>query len=158
GDAMTSEQLLDVLEAVASGTMTVGAALERLRALPFEQLEFATVDHHRAVRCGHPEVIFCPGKRVDQLVEIARRLAADGGRVLATRASRDQIDALRREFPQAVANEMARAVMINAPAEWAVGQPAVAVVSAGTSDGPVAEEASITLRSMEVPVVRITDV
>ena len=155
---MTSEQLLDLLEEVASGTIGVGAALERLRALPFEQLEFATVDHHRAVRCGHPEVIFCPGKRVDQMIDIARRLAADGGRVLATRASREQIDALRREFPQALCNDMARAVLINGPTEWAVGQPAVAVVSAGTSDGPIAEEASITLHSMEVPVVRMTDV
>jgi len=127
--------------------------------MPFEQLPFATVDHHRALRCGHPEVVFCPGKTVEQVVEIARRLAQNEGRVLATRASAQQIEALRGAFPAASINEAARTVLINPPPEDAEANgAAVAVVCAGTADLPVAEEAMMTLRSMGVPTRRICDV
>lgn len=156
---MNVDQLKQLLSSVAGGQTSIEQALQRLRAMPFEQLPFATVDHHRALRCGHPEVIFCPGKTVEQVVEIARRLAHDGGRVLATRAAPEQIEALRKEFAGAVVSECARAVLINPAAEENDGNGAfVAVVCAGTADLPVAEEAMMTLRSMRVPTQRICDV
>src|SRR3954468_23581210 len=100
------DQLRALLEAVAGGRTTVHGAVERLRAMPFEELGFATVDHHRQVRCGHPEVIFCQGKTVGQVVEIAKKLAARGASVLATRASVEQQGALREAFAGAIINEM----------------------------------------------------
>ena len=134
--------------------------MERLRRLPFEQLPFATVDHHRSLRCGHPEVIYCPGKTASQTVDIARRLAENNACVLATRASAEQIVAMRTAFENVEVNEAGRAVLVNPPAvvEPQPGQVCVALVSAGTADGPVAEEAAMTLRSMRVPVKRLTDV
>ena len=134
--------------------------MARLRRLPFEQLPFATVDHHRALRCGHPEVIFCPGKTVEQTVEIARRLAGGSGCVLATRASGEQITALRAAFREGAVIDAGCAVLIHPPdkVEAREGQTHVALVSAGTADGPVADEAAMTLRSMRVPVRRLTDV
>lgn len=158
---MTTEQIRQLLQAVASGERTIEQAIADLRAMPFEQLPFATVDHHRALRCGHPEVIFCPGKTADQVVQIAARLGAGGGRVLATRASAAQVAGLRAAFPGAIIGESAGAVLINPgddPGEPSADSPAVGVVCAGTSDLPVAEEALLTLRSMLVPTRRVFDV
>jgi hypothetical protein len=156
------DDLKALLAAVAGGQTPVDAAMERLRALPFEDLGFATVDHHRQLRCGHPEVIFCQGKTVGHVVGIAQRLAAKGASVLATRTSAEQRAALGEHFPQAVINELGRAVLVNPKPETRIpnegeGRP-VTVVCAGTSDLPVAEEAALTLRSMGVPAVRINDV
>jgi pyridinium-3,5-biscarboxylic acid mononucleotide synthase len=156
-----SDRLRELLTAVSAGDTTVDEALARLKRLPFERLPFATVDHHRALRCGHPEVIYCAGKPTAQVVEIARRLAADGGCVLATRASAEQTAALRQAFgPAASVNEIGRCILVNPPAnpEAREGEPHVALLSAGTSDAPVAEEAATTLRSMRAPVKRLTDV
>lgn len=158
---MDANQLREILSAVQGGTASVDDAVERLRRLPFEQLPFATLDHHRAIRCGHPEVIFCPGKSVQQVLGIAQRLAATGARVLATRASDDQLSAVGAQFPNAVINRQARAVLLNepqAPEEPKDDELAVAVISAGTADIPVAEEALFTLRAMQIPAIRIFDV
>ncbi len=157
---MNTDQLRQLLGAIAGGQTSVDEAINRLRSMPFEQLPFATIDHHRALRCGHPEVIFCPGKTVEQVVEIARRLSGHGGRVLATRASQEQMEAVRQAFAGCLVNEAGRAMLVN-PGEEAArkeGGAVVAVVSAGTSDMPVAEEAMMTLRSMGVPSIRISDV
>jgi NCAIR mutase (PurE)-related protein len=158
---MNVDDLKALLAAVAGGRTPVEAAMERLRALPFEDLGYATVDHHRQLRCGHPEVIFCQGKTVEQVVGIAERLAAKGASVLATRTSSEQRGALREKFPGAVVNELGRAVLIGEEKDekrkTEEGRP-VTVICAGTSDLPVAEEAALTLRSMGVPVVRINDV
>jgi len=155
---VNAEQVKTLLEAVAGGSVSPGEAIQRLRRMPFEQLPFATIDHHRSIRCGHPEVIFCPGKTAAQVVEIARRLAGEGNRVLATRASAEQIAALRAAFPAATVNEPGRAVLIgDAPAAGADG-PRVAVVCAGTADLPVAEEAAMVLAATGTPHVRISDV
>lgn len=157
---MNIDHLKELLAGVAGGSTSIEQAMSRLRSLPFEQLPFATVDHHRALRCGHPEVIFCPGKAVDHTVEIARRLAADHGRVLATRASAEQIAALRTAFPEALVAERARVVLINPPPEPQPkeGEPFITLCCAGTADLPVAEEAQMTLRSMNVPIHRLCDV
>jgi pyridinium-3,5-biscarboxylic acid mononucleotide synthase len=155
---VNQNDLRALLQAVADRRSGVDDAVARLRAMPFAELPFATVDHHRSVRCGHPEVIFCPGKRPEHIVEIARRLSADDGRVLATRATVEQVAAVRTAFPNAEVNEVARAVMINPPPPKEPGRGSVGVVCAGTSDLPVAEEALVTLRSMNVPAHRVCDV
>ena len=120
------------------------------------------MDHHRAMRCGHTEVIFCPGKTVQQVLGIATRLAANGGRVLATRASEAQLDALGQQFPEAILNRTAHAAIINEKHQPPEPNPQeggqVVVLSAGTADMPVAEEAVFTLRFMQVPATRIMDV
>jgi NCAIR mutase (PurE)-related protein len=156
-------QLKLLLESVASGQTPIESALERLRALPFENLEFATVDHHRQLRCGHPEVIFCQGKTVPQVVAIAGRLAAGGAAVLATRTSIEQREALLAEFSTAVVNELGRVVLIASETAHPAGETDlsaahVALVCAGTSDLPVAEEAALTLRAMGAPFLRLNDV
>lgn len=158
---MQIEQLRELLEAVSGGKCDVDRAVEQLRQLPFETTEHGTLDHHRAVRCGHAEVIFCPGKTVQQVLGIASRLGARGQRVLATRASDEQLEALGRQFSTIVVNRAARAALLNENEEPRAAkgdEPYVAVVSAGTADTPVAEEAAFTLRFMQTPVVRINDV
>lgn len=157
---MNHEQLKQLLSAVAGGKTSIDDAVARLRRLPFEQLPFATIDHHRAIRCGHPEVIFCQGKTPDQVIEIAQRLAAEGNRVLATRASAEQIAALRQTFQNVQISEPGRIVLIGSPPQPTSSPtgPHVAVICAGTSDLPVAEESLMTLRSMDVPSHRICDV
>jgi NCAIR mutase (PurE)-related protein len=161
------DALKSLLERVARGELRVEGALERLRALPFERLPFATVDHHRALRCGCPEVVFCPGKTAGQVVEIARRLAAGGGTALATRAAEEQRAALVAEFGErAVVNELGRVVLVenlkseisDLRSEISDAAGPVGVICAGTSDLPVAEEAAMTLRAMRVPCERIHDV
>ena len=155
---MDAEQLRRLLEEIAARKVSVEDGVARLRSMPFEEIGYATVDHHRSVRCGHPEVIFCQGKTVEQVLGIARRISTSVGRVLATRATIEQMSALHAEFPSAIVNDLARAVLVNPPAEAAPGEGAVAVVSAGTADAPVAEEALLTLRSMGAPTHRICDV
>jgi hypothetical protein len=159
---VNTDELRALLAAVAGGQTPIESAMERLRALPFENLGFATVDHHRQLRCGHPEVIFCQGKTVEQVAGIAERLAAGGSCVLATRTSPEQRAALAKRFPGAVVNELGRGVLVNSKPETRNpnerGSRPVTVVCAGTSDLPVAEEAALTLRSMGVPAVRINDV
>jgi NCAIR mutase (PurE)-related protein len=145
---MNHESLRELLKAVREGAVTPEEAAERLRHMPFEDLGFAKVDHHRAIRCGFPEVIFCQGKTREQVVAIVGRMAERGGRVLATRAGPEVYEAVRAAHPAAVYHPAARAIVLEA------GQPCppldglVAVVSAGTSDQPVAEEARITAQVM----------
>jgi NCAIR mutase (PurE)-related protein len=158
---MNQDQLRDLLGAIQSGTCSVDDAVSRLRKMPFESIGYANVDHHRAVRCGSSEVIFCPGKTVQQMLGIANRLGGNGQRVLATRASEEQLDALGQQFDNVMINRMARAAILNETAEAPNprdGAPCVALLSAGTADMPVTEEAAMTLRFMEVPTLKITDV
>jgi len=157
---------------VRRGRVTPKAALEAIASLPFETTASATVDHHRGLRQHLPEVILCQGKTVAQCLEIARAIVAKSGRCLATRASAPQAEALLAEFDgRATWNERGRAVVIGAPqagrraragarapARARAGKgPFVLVVSAGTSDLPVAEEAAVTLEFMGLPVRRVYD-
>jgi NCAIR mutase (PurE)-related protein len=157
---VTADQLKSLLTDVANGNSNIENALSRLRSLPFEQLPFATLDHHRSLRCGHPEVIFSCGKTTPHLLEIAKRLSTNNTPTLATRASAEQLAALKENFPAALIDHPARAALINPPTQIdpSPTHPPVAVVSAGTSDAPVAAEALITLRSMSVPSIPIADV
>ena len=172
---MDPARLRRLLQDVRRGRTSVPRALDALATLPFEQIGAATVDHHRAIRQPLPEVILCQGKTVAQAVGIARAIAARSGRVLATRADSGQARALLAEFGDAARwNEAARTVVIETRAAGTRGRagrgaaPArgsragggvapVLVVSAGTSDLPVAEEAAETLAFMGLPVERVYD-
>jgi hypothetical protein len=154
---MDEETLRELLESVRSGRVSMDEAVARLRRLPFESVGFATVDHHRALRCGFPEVIFCPGKTPEQVREIFRRVAQGGQNVLATRAGRETYEAVAEAVSGAEYHEPAGAITLR---QAAPSQPAgrVAVVSAGTSDLPVAEEARVTAEIMDQRVTTHYDV
>jgi len=154
---MNAGQILELLQLVASGGATPESALERLRALPFEDLGFAKVDHHRHLRKGYPETIFCEGKTPEQIVTIANRMQEHGSNVLGTRCKPEAMEAVRARCPGAVLHEAARAFTVTvAPPEPLDGF--VGVVCAGTSDIPVAEEAVVTCEAMGCRVERIYDV
>ncbi|HEY0350523.1 MAG TPA: nickel pincer cofactor biosynthesis protein LarB [Gemmatimonadales bacterium] len=157
---MTTEQLEDLLADVAAGRLTPAMALDRLRHLPFEDLSFARIDHHRALRQGQPEVVFCQGKTSEQVVAICERLEAASGSFLGTRASEDLAGRLRKRFPRVVWNPLARTVHLPSPdSPKRVPQTgAILVVSAGTSDLPVAEEAAVVAEVFGHPVERLVDV
>lgn len=160
---LSSETLRVLLEAVAAGEVSAAAALERLRWLPAEEvtgddLAFARVDHHRALRQGIPEVVLADGKTVEQTLRICARLAEREGGFLATRVPPDTAAALLAAHAGAEANELARTVLLRAePARAAFRKP-VAVLTAGTSDLPVAEEAAVTAAAFGAVVTRVYDV
>ena len=154
---MNRLQIESLLNDVHEGRTGVDDALEKLKDLPFEDLGFAKVDHHRALRTGMPEVIFAQGKSSAQVAMIFESMAKAGGNVLATRASREAFDAVVRVEPRATFHEMARAITL-AQAPVKEGKGTVAVVCAGTSDLPVAEEAAVTARLMGNTVELIADV
>jgi len=154
---MDRAQIESLLIEVHAGSTSVTDALERLRNLPFEDLGFAKVDHHRALRTGMPEVIFSESKTTAQVAAIFSRMAKAGGNVLATRASRAVFEAVENVEPRAEFHEMARAITLTqAPA--VAGKGTVGVVCAGTSDLPIAEEAAVTLRLMGNAVDLVADV
>ena len=165
---MTRESLLRLLEAVAEGRSRPEEALDRLGWLPVEEVvveselttPIARADHHRVLRNGYPEVVLCTGKSVAQVIEICRRHASHGDGFLATRAETDVRAALAREFPDASLHDLARVVHLPssvAGAESPAGLP-VLVVSAGTGDVPVAEEAAVVAEALGNPVERLYDV
>ena len=154
---MNRSQIEALLNDVHSNRTSVPDALERLKDLPFEDLGFAKLDHHRSLRTGMPEVIFAAGKTPDQVATIFAHMAKAGGNVLATRASRECFEAVNAAEPRATYYESAHAITLEqtkAPA----GKGTVCVVCAGTSDLPVAEEAAITTRLMGNTTELIADV
>jgi pyridinium-3,5-biscarboxylic acid mononucleotide synthase len=154
---MTRETVLQLLESVQSGATSPGAALRELAKLPYEDAGFARIDHHRALRLGLPEVIFASGKTPAQVAEIFARMAAAGGSVLATRADADAYAAVQVRVPEAVYHEQARIIGLQSASEEKKAG-AIAVVCAGTSDLPVAEEAATTAEYLGLEVSRLWDV
>lgn len=156
---MDTVRLENLLKNVASGETTVDAALSALRTFPYDDtLGYARLDTHRAVRTGVPEVVFCQGKTVDQCVAIARRLSETADVILMTRASADVGAAVREAIPNSHFHEMARCVIIGNPPTPNPDAPYVAVVSAGTADLPVAEEAVTTLTALGTPIRTAYDI
>lgn len=154
---MNESQIKKLLEEVRSGELPVDEASTRLRSMPFEDLGFARVDHHRALRCGFPEVIFCTGKTDEQVAAIAERIVASGSDLLATRATPAMHEAVTARCPSAEYHEAARTIVVQG--NWRdQGTGEVLVVSAGTSDIPVAEEAAVTARVLGNRVERVFDV
>ncbi|HEX8521424.1 MAG TPA: nickel pincer cofactor biosynthesis protein LarB [Tepidisphaeraceae bacterium] len=155
---MNSEENIKALLArVAAGEQSVDEALLSLRTLPFEDLGFAKVDHHREIRRGFPETIYCAGKTAEQVAEIAARLAKCGPRLLGTRATPDQFEAARKRVAELEFDEVARVIWMDREPER-VRKKGVLIMAAGTSDLPVAEEAAITLDLMGHGAKRIYDV
>ncbi len=154
---MDPEKLEQLLNAVAGGGVSPSEAVAQLRNLPFEDLGYAKVDHHRSLRNGMPETIYCSGKTPEQVAGIVDRLIAAGSNVLGTRCDPATAEFVIKASPQVEYNAVARTLShIQTPPRVLPGF--VAVVCAGTSDLPVAEEASVTLTLMGSPVERITDV
>jgi NCAIR mutase (PurE)-related protein len=154
---MDHDSIEALLNEVREGRTGVDQALDRLRDLPFEDLGFAKIDHHRSLRTGMPEVIFSAGKTTAQVATIFAHMAQAGGNVLATRASREAFEAVLAVEPRAEYHELARAITLT-QAAVAPGKGTIAVVCAGTSDLPVAEEAVVTARILGNTVVLISDV
>jgi pyridinium-3,5-biscarboxylic acid mononucleotide synthase len=140
---VNAESLRKLFEQVRHGKLPPDQAVERLRHLPFEDLGFAKVDHHRALRTGMPEVIFGERKTPRQTVEIFVRLAKHGGNLLATHADAEQFSAVKKKVRAAEYRESARAIVLRRDLQT-YGKGTIAVVSAGTSDISVAEEAVVT--------------
>ncbi|NKB71107.1 MAG: nickel pincer cofactor biosynthesis protein LarB [Candidatus Latescibacteria bacterium] len=156
---MDRQSIHQLLQQVADGGLSPDGALKRLADLPFENLGFAHVDHHRALRTGYPEVIFCQGKTNEQIVAIAERIVANNSLLLATRADEAAQQSLQERFPQAECDGLGRTVLIRPPnSEIPPPKGKITLVSAGTSDLPVAHEAVTTARSMGAHVETIFDV
>lgn len=159
---MNHEALLALLQQVCGGTLAPAEAVERLRTLPYEEVGpdgqgFARIDHHRSLRTGLPEVIFAAGKSPAQVAEIFFRMARAGGDVLATRVDRAAAEAILQACPEARHYAVARIVALRQSVpEPCMGR--IAVLCAGTSDLPVAEEAAVTAETMGVAVDRVFDV
>jgi NCAIR mutase (PurE)-related protein len=154
---MDEKSLIHLLNQIKAGDASVEEAVSKLRSLPFESLGFANIDHHRTLRCGIPEVIYCPGKTTEQIVEIFQRLADHGHNVLATRTDPATFEAVKAVIPDACFESLARAIVLRQETK----KPSsgyIAVVTAGTSDIPVAEEARITAELLGQQIKSFYDV
>jgi hypothetical protein len=154
---MDRARVVELLQKVSQGELAPEEAVRQLSMAPFESIDFATIDHHRALRNGYPEVIYGEGKLPGQVVVIAERLFDKGGAVLATRTDADTRQALRDRFPEAIVNETARTVRVGSPPATA-DRGTILIITAGTSDLPVAEEAAESAQAMGNGVARLNDV
>jgi NCAIR mutase (PurE)-related protein len=155
---MNDEQILTLLRHVQDGKLPAEEAMEVLRRLPFQDLGFARIDTHRSLRKGFPEAIFCAGKTDEQIEAIAIAMDKKNVTFLATRVEPAARERLKKLFPCAEVNDMARTVLIRKDDIPRSGGAGVVIVTAGTSDIPVAEEAAVTADAMGQPVKKIFDV
>jgi NCAIR mutase (PurE)-related protein len=159
---MNPEEIQELLKAIADGVVSPNEGLKRLKDGPLrtDELPFANLDHHRHLRQGLAEVVYGEGKTEEEVLTIGERLSAPGVPVLLTRLGKKQMRALEKRFPVGRSNQRARTFLIHPPAEKGTDDPRayVAVVSGGTADLPVAEEAVEVCVSMDVPVHRVYDV
>ncbi|MFW5749905.1 MAG: nickel pincer cofactor biosynthesis protein LarB [Halanaerobium sp.] len=154
---MNKEDIKAVLEKVKSGELEVDAAASSLKDLPFKDLGFAKVDNHRSLRNGFPEVIFCEGKSLDEIEGIVEEMLKHENNILASRASREVYQRLKKIAPEAVYHERPRMVFIEKQ-KLKKTKSKILVVSGGTSDMPVAEEAVVTAKALSNSVERLYDV
>jgi NCAIR mutase (PurE)-related protein len=154
---MNKVSLLELLAAVESGTLTPAAATERLANLPYEDLGHARIDHHRGLRTGLPEVIYAQNKSPEQTAEIFTHMAAAGTDVLATRVDAATATAVLASVPAAIHHPQARAITLKqSPATEPAGH--IVILTAGTSDQPIAEEAAVTAELFNTKITRLYDV
>jgi len=154
---MTENQILELLNKVKDGKLEIASAVDQLKQLPFEDLGYAKVDHHREIRTGYPEVIFCPGKTVEQVRGIVSNLMAKGSNIMASRADLSLYEAIKDLSDKMEYYPAARTIFIQQQ-EILTSKSKVLVTSGGTSDIPVAEEAAITAEKMGCTVERLYDV
>jgi NCAIR mutase (PurE)-related protein len=155
---MTASLLRRLLQKVAEGKMSADAAFRKMRSLPFESLGMAHIDHHRSIRQGVPEVILGEGKTAAQVAAIARAMRRSGSAVLITRLDPAKQRAIRKSFREAVLYPEARCAVIRPGKPEIGGKGKILVVTAGTSDLPVAEEAAVTAEFLGNRVERLFDV
>lgn len=159
---MNREELRKILDDVQNGKLGAAQAYEKIRFTPFdlEEIGYATLDHGRALRLGLGEVIYGENKTLEQILGIAEKLSATKGPVLITRLSEEKIEALRKRFPKGKANEVSKTFTVNpSPVrESGENEPYVCIITAGTSDIPVAEEAADVCRAMGVAFVKLNDI
>ena len=155
---MRREELQRLLEEVRAGHLEIAAALERFKGMPFEDLQYAKIDHHREIRRGFPEIIFCAGKTDEQILGIARGIRDKGHAVLGTRCPREQFHALSSRLAGAQYFPDARIFFIPHGEVEAGSTEKIVVVTAGTADIPVAEEAAVTAECLGITTERIYDV
>ncbi len=154
---MNATELKRLFEQVRNKKVSADEAVQKLRHMPFEDLGFAKVDHHRSLRVGMPEVIFGPGKDPAHLADIFSKLAERGNNVLATRVNDEQVRAVRKRLKKAEHNKVARTLSLRQGNEQ-TGKGKIVIVCAGTSDVPVAEEAAVTADLMGNEISRVYDV
>ena len=150
-------QLEDILAKVEKGELTAAQACEKLKHYPYQDLDFAKIDHHREARRGVPEVIYGLGKTDDQIVRIAREIVKNGGNLLVTRIEEATYKKLKKALPKAVYHPQAKAATLKQK-EADPGKGRIVIMTAGTSDVPVAEEASVTCEMLGNEVERVYDV
>jgi len=155
---MNRDRLKDILTQVRQGTLDIEEGLNQLKGYPYEDLGFATVDHHRPLRQGFPEVVFGEGKSAHQVISIVSALLADGDSVLVTRLSAGKSEAVLQAFPQGIYHPSSRTLTVTGSEASAEPSGFILVISAGTSDLPVAEEALITARFLGNRAEYLTDV
>jgi len=153
---MDLKHLEHLLEQVKNGTVKIDAALEQLKRLPFDDIDFAKIDSHRCIRTGVSEVIYCEGKTIEQIIGIAQKMAENHVNILATRVASETFEEIQEKFADCKYYEAARIIVFNPQPIEKIGK--IAVVCAGTSDIPVAEEACITAETLGNNVSRIYDV
>jgi NCAIR mutase (PurE)-related protein len=154
---MDREQIRKLLEGVRDGSIEVEAALSRLAGLPYEDLTFARVDHHRELRQGFPEVILGQGKTAEQIILLAERILANSSNLIISRTTEDVFRKIAQRWPEAEFHSQARMITVLRDRSLR-GEGKIAVICAGTSDIPVAEEAAVTATAMGNEVSRIYDV
>ncbi len=155
---MDAAYIENVLSRVSAGDMGVDEAMECLKNLPYEDMGYANIDQHRNLRTGQPEVVFGQGKTPEQIAGIAARMAASNGRILVTRANAGAFQAVKAVLPQAAYHESCRIITVGEMPDTKNQEHPIAVVTAGTSDIPVAEEAAVTAEFFGSRVERIFDV
>lgn len=158
---MNEQDIKEILENVKRGEMDTEAALERLRDLPFKDLGFASIDNHRALRTGFPEVVYCQGKKPEQIRDIMKELHAKGGNIIGTRATESDFEEVKKAVPEAMYYETPGIIAVkdkrqDEGSDERLGS--IAVVTAGTADIPVAEEAAVTAEMFGNEVFRVYDV
>lgn len=154
---MKVDRIRDLLKEVKSGKIKVEEALEKLKVLPYQDLGFAKIDTHRELRRSYPEVIFCPGKTPEQIVHIAERMRENKSTVMAVRANKEIYQAIKNSLPEVRYFEKAKIAVLGERKEK-VSPHTILVVSGGTADMPVAEEAAVTAEIMSNKVDRLYDV
>lgn len=153
---MNIETLKNILQELSEGKISLDVAIDKLKYFPYSDLGFARIDHHREIRTGYPEIVFCEGKTTQQVKQIFGHISETGQNVIGTRASKEKYDAVMSIAPDAEWHEEARIISIIKSRRKPAPNP-IAVVTAGTSDIPVAEEAAVTCELLGNRVTRIYD-
>jgi pyridinium-3,5-biscarboxylic acid mononucleotide synthase len=153
---MNASEIKNILNAVKSGQTGVDEAFEAFRNFPYTDLGFARIDHHREIRTGYPEIVYCAGKTIEQVKEIFRVMSERENNVVGTRATPEMYESVKSVLPDAEYHEMARIISLSKK-KGEVPETKIAVITAGTSDMPVAEEAAVTAELLGNRVVRIYD-